>query len=102
LSRGLGRVQQAVLAAFAVDPTAALGTDEICRAVYAVDRVEKRHRVAVLRALKRISQTGVLRLARRVQELEKASDVWFDLAACDGAMPSTSAPAHWGRPRRTR
>ena len=101
MSRGHGRVQQAVMTAFAGDPKAVFATDEICRAVYAVERVEKKHRVAVVRALKRLAETGVLRLARRVQELEKSSDVWFDVMMWDGALPSTSAPAHWGRPRRT-
>jgi hypothetical protein len=90
------------MAAFASDPSAILGTDEICRAVYAIERVEKRHRVAVLRALKRLAETGMPGLARRVLEFEKKSDWWFDATAHDWALPSTSGPAHGPRPRRTR
>jgi len=42
---------RAIEAAFTADPDAAFSTDELCRAVYQREP-EKRHRVAVLRALR--------------------------------------------------
>ncbi len=101
MSRGPGRVQQILLATFAKNPGASPDTAELCRAVYGVAEVQKRHRVAVIRALKRLAETRMPDLARRVQELEKSSDVWFDRRGLS-TLPSVSASAREPRPTRSR
>jgi hypothetical protein len=50
MSHGPGRVQRAILDLIDADPDGAWLTTEVCRHVYAIDIVEKRHRVAVSRA----------------------------------------------------
>jgi hypothetical protein len=101
MSRGPGRVQRILLAEFGGNPGALFDTVQLCRAVYGVAVVEKRHRVAVIRALKRLAATRMPDLARRVLELEKASDVWFDRRGLT-AMPSAAARATEPRPIRSR
>ena len=73
----------------------------MCEAVYGAGQAEKRHRVAVIRALKRLAATRMPTLARRVLELERASDVWFDSRGLQ-TMPSAAAGAKEPRPLRTR
>ena len=51
MSKGPGRVMRAIAAAFGAEPDVAFSTDDLCRAVYQREP-EKRHRVAVLRALR--------------------------------------------------
>jgi hypothetical protein len=101
MSRGLGKIQRKLLATFAEKSRKPLSTSELCEAVYGVADVEKRHRVAVIRALKRLAWTRMPDLARRVEELEKASDVWFDSRSFQ-PMPSASASAREPRPTRSR
>ena len=52
MSRGFGRVQREIVALFEVDPDGAWTTTELCKRIYPVQEVEKRHRVAVARALR--------------------------------------------------
>jgi hypothetical protein len=53
MSKGPGHVERAIDLAFAADAGTALSVDELCRRIYrGIDRVEKKHRVAVLRAAK--------------------------------------------------
>ena len=101
MSRGLGKVQRILIAAFADNPGVLLDTAQLCQEVYGVDVVEKRHRVAVIRALKRLATTHMPGLARRVLEFEKSSDVWFDTRAFQ-PLPSASAGAGEPRPPRKR
>jgi hypothetical protein len=55
MSRGPGRVQQKISEAIAADPDLAYDIEELCSLVYpGINRAEKRHRVAVDRALKRL------------------------------------------------
>jgi len=61
MSRGPGRVERAILAAFAGEPDNAFTTDDLCqRAFPTVIRVEKKHRVAVFRAAKKRPEIGYL------------------------------------------
>lgn len=61
MSRGPGRVERAILAAFAAEPDNAFTTDDLCqRAFPTVNRVEKKHRVAVFRAAKKRPEVGYL------------------------------------------
>lgn len=56
MSRGHGRVEQAILAVFAADPDNAFLADELVERVYGgVNRIKKKHRVAVLRAGKNLA-----------------------------------------------
>jgi len=55
MSRGLGYVQRAIVAYFEAEPDNAFLLSELCERVYPrVNRVEKKHRVAVARAAKGI------------------------------------------------
>ena len=54
MSHGPGHVQRAILDLIDGDPDGAWTTTEICQHVYAVDLVEKKHRVAVIRVLRRL------------------------------------------------
>ncbi len=101
MSRGPGEVQRILMAMFADNPRAQPDTEELCRAVYGVAEVQKRHRVAVIRALKRLAWTHMPNLARRVLELEKSSDLWFDASVLP-TLPSASASARYRRPTRGR
>lgn len=64
MSRGLGRVQRAILAMIEVEPHGAWTVDEICRRVYPTDRVKKKQCVAVLRAVKRMKLPGAWTIRR--------------------------------------
>jgi hypothetical protein len=52
MSKGPGRIQQAIKALFVAEPDNAFTTAELCERIYGVGGVEKKHRVAVMRAAK--------------------------------------------------
>lgn len=55
MSRGPGRIERAIAAAFEAEPDEAFSTDELCALAYpGVNRIEKKHRVAVIRAGERV------------------------------------------------
>lgn len=55
MSRGPGRIERAIEALFASQAGRTFSTDELVEAAYrGVNRIEKKHRVAVLRAAKRL------------------------------------------------
>jgi hypothetical protein len=54
MGRGYGQVQREILALL-TDPDGVWTTTELCQLVYGIEQVEKRHRVAVARAVKKIS-----------------------------------------------
>ena len=55
MSRGHGKVQRAILAAFKAEPDNAFVLSELCERVYpGLNRIEKKHRNAVARAAKAI------------------------------------------------
>ena len=63
MSRGPGRIERAIAAILDAEPDNAFTTEDLCERVYpGVNRVEKKHRVAVLRAanklIKRRDNTG--------------------------------------------
>lgn len=58
MSRGHGHVQRAVLAMIEAEPHGAWTIEDICRRAYRGVTVEKKHRVAVLRAVKRMKLPG--------------------------------------------
>jgi hypothetical protein len=50
MSRGPGRIERAIAAILDAEPDNAFTVEDLCRRIYGIERVEKRHRVAVLRA----------------------------------------------------
>lgn len=57
MSKGAGKVERAIEAAFAADPDNAFTTDELCQLVYSgINSIEKKHRVAVVRSAKSLSK----------------------------------------------
>jgi hypothetical protein len=57
MSRGPGRIERAIEELFAGSPGTAFSTDEIVAVVYrGVNRIEKKHRVATLRAAHRVAK----------------------------------------------
>ena len=66
MSKGPGRIERAIAAILDGEPNNAFTTEDLCERVYpGVNRVEKKHRVAVLRAanklVKRRDNTGCWR-----------------------------------------
>lgn len=62
MSRGPGRVQRGIEAAFAAEPDNAFLLSELCERVYrGINRIEKKHRVAVARAAKLIPRLAVIK-----------------------------------------
>ena len=57
MSRGPGRLERAVKAAFDAEPHRAFTTEDLCAYVYGNrTRIEKKHRVGVIRAARRVLQ----------------------------------------------
>jgi hypothetical protein len=56
MSKGPGRVERIVEAAFAADPDNAFTVEDLCDKVYPGEVIAKKHRVAVLRAAKQITK----------------------------------------------
>jgi hypothetical protein len=57
MSRGPGRIERAIETLFAAEPSRTFSTDELVKAVYrGVDRVEKKHRITVLRAADKVAK----------------------------------------------
>jgi hypothetical protein len=55
MSRGPEHVERAIKAAFAAEPDEAFTTEELCHKIYPrIKHVQKRHRVSVLRAAKKL------------------------------------------------
>jgi hypothetical protein len=72
MSRGPGRVQQEIAALIAANPDGAWTTADLCQHIYGVKTAEKKHRVAVVRALERMDLPPlwkVWRIRRQVCEL---------------------------------
>src|SRR5215469_4163006 len=57
MSRGPGRIERAIEALFTANPSRTFSTDEIVEAIYrGVNRIEKKHRVSVLRAADKVAK----------------------------------------------
>ena len=55
MSRGAGRIEQAIEAAFAVEGVC-YKTDDLCKLVYPDTTIERKHRVSVMRAVKKVCE----------------------------------------------
>ena len=78
MSRGPGRVEESLRALFRDQPDGIFTTAELCRDVYGRRRIDKKHRVAVLRALKSLARRSMPTLWRTVRRYERSDDLWFD------------------------
>jgi hypothetical protein len=66
MSLGPGRIQRVILGLIAAEPDGVWTTDQLCRLAYpGVNRVEKKHRVAVLHALRKLALPGEWMTRRR-------------------------------------
>ena len=101
MSRGPGDVQKQLIEIFAKRRKPAFWTEELCRQVFQVKLVEKKHRVSVIRALKRMSEQSTLNVWRAVLK-DHRDDLWFDYDRTPkGLKPHPkSAPAWHKRPRK--
>lgn len=78
MGRGHGRVARGLIGLFDDQQHEVFSTGELCRIVFGVSHVEKRHRVSLLRTLKRLAKKELKFVRRRIQQHEKADDLWFD------------------------
>ena len=78
MSRGPGWVLRQILKTFEGAEHPAFETKELCKIIYNCEVVEKRHRVAVIRALRSLSEGPLPSLWKWAPEFEKADTVWFD------------------------
>jgi hypothetical protein len=99
MSKGPGHIEAKLVQLFSNQPRAILTTAEICRRVYATPQVDKKHRVAVLRALKRLGRRSMPTLWRMVQKYERSDDLWFDHRSFP-KRTNDCAPAASQRPRK--
>ena len=99
MSRGPGRVARGLKAIFEKAPEEIFTTEVLCRRVYRVAKVEKKHRVAVLRALKGLANSSMPTLWRRAA-IHERNDEWYDKRTFQGRRPSNAAPALEPRPRK--
>ena len=68
MSRGRGRLQNIITDLIASDPHGAWSVTQLCKHIYRDARIEKKHRVAVIRALRKMvlpSTWGAHALATR-------------------------------------
>jgi hypothetical protein len=78
VSRGPGRIETSLRQLFLDQPEGIFTTAELCRHAYRQARIEKKHRVAVLRALKSLARRSMPSLWRTVRRFERSDDLWFD------------------------
>jgi hypothetical protein len=77
VSRGLGAVAIKLKEVFDRHPTDSFSTSELCQKVHPGQRVQKKHRVSVLRALRTLVRSERLEIWRLELAHEKADVVWF-------------------------
>jgi hypothetical protein len=96
MSRGLGRIAQELLRIFKENPTKPFRTSLLCRLVYGVEQIEKKHRVSVLRAIRTLVSRGEVQIAGWVPRFEKDDVEWFNFRIRE--LPTKAFVL---RPRRT-
>ena len=98
MSRGSGAVERQLRDIFANAPNGVFTTSTLCQLVYNVKEVRKKHRVAVLKALKRLAHRSMPTLWRKVQRYER-DDLWYDYRFFPG-LARDRAPVSEPRPRK--
>jgi hypothetical protein len=103
VSKGPGHVERKIVEIFKrTKRSGVLSTYELCCEAFGTHDIEKKHRVSVLRAMKRISRNGDVNIWR-IALKGKPDDVWFNY---DEQPPLSSkyhsilGPARDGRPRK--
>jgi predicted transcriptional regulator len=97
MSRGAGKIERLIKDLFDADPGRIESTADLCRAVFGIEIIEKKHRVAVLRALKSVASKTMPSLTRHVALYERNDDFWFD-ARVHPLRGRNVAPATAARP----
>jgi hypothetical protein len=77
VSKGPGRVERAIADVFEAEPDNAFTVEDLCDRVYPGEPVEKKHRVAVLRAAKNIAKRNT-EIGARAGECLGASIVFYN------------------------
>jgi hypothetical protein len=103
MSKGPGHVEIQLVEILRKNKKKLFSTRDLCRKVYRVEQVKKKHRVSVLRALDRMSKRSTINVWRAVLEGSR-DDFWFDY---DRASPNPKhrpdiAPAKDSRPLKPR
>jgi hypothetical protein len=79
VSRGLGHVALKLLSLMTEEPGKVFSTTELCHQVYPeARRIQKKHRVAVLRALRTLVARNAVDIWRFIPRHEKADVGWFN------------------------
>ena len=103
MSRGPGHVERKLVEIFRrTKRTGLLSTYDLCCEVFGKGAVEKKHRVSVLRAVKRISERGEVDIWRIVLR-GQPDDVWFNRGEQPPLSPkyrSIVGPAGDRRPKK--
>ena len=94
MSRGPGHVQRTILAMIEAEPHGAWTTGEIARSAYHGTTIEKKHRVAVLRALDKMKMPGTWKV--RHQWLGAPEFCLFDHCDDESYMRADYAMFSWG------
>jgi hypothetical protein len=77
MSRGPGIVQKQLIEIFTKSKRPGFSTKQLCRKVFRIKQVRKKHRVSVLRALKGMSKKTTLNVWRAVLK-GRRDDFWFN------------------------
>jgi hypothetical protein len=78
MSRGLGKIGARIKEIFEEAPAASFSTSELCKLVYRTEPVVlKKHRVAVLRALRTLARQERAEIWFLVLQHEKADTEWL-------------------------
>lgn len=103
MSKGPGCVERKLIEIFRrTKRSALLSTYDLCCEVFGKSTIEKKHRVSVLRAMKRISERGDVDIWRIVLR-GQPDDVWFNRGEQPPLSPkyrSIVGPAGDDRPRK--
>ncbi|UQR62961.1 hypothetical protein LRP30_40550 [Bradyrhizobium sp. C-145] len=103
MSRGPGHVERKIVDLFKRKKrNNILSTYDVCCEVFGTHEVEKKHRVSVLRAMKRISESGEVDIWRIVLR-GQPDDVWFNGGEQPPLSPkyrSIVGPARNERPKK--
>jgi hypothetical protein len=99
MSKGAGSIERKLQSIFARDPKFVLTTGALCQEVYGIKKVQKKHRVAVLRALKTLAKRSMPSLWRRAQRHER-DDVWYDYRHFPGRAEDRAPATERRRPHK--
>ena len=104
MSKGPGHVERTIVEIFKrTKRCEVISTYDLCREVFGRSDIEKKHRVSVLRAMKRISRSGTINIWRIVLK-GKQDDVWFNYDERPPVLSkyrSILGPARDDRPKKS-